>query len=357
MDQHPVLQAIAHRHRTRSVPGNRRDDFKIALAIEGGAMRGVVSAGMLAGLEYLGLLPAFDVVYGTSAGAINGAYFLAGQAASGTAIYYEHINNSQFISRLRTIYGDPLVSLDFLFEAVLAKERPLDWRRVVNSQAELVPIGTSLPNCEAVLLRGARSRDSLFLRLKASARIPFLAGPPIRVAGHDCLDGGLSAPIPVRPALDEGCTHVLALLTKPAGARGSRGGRLIRYLMARRLARYSPQLRTAFLDRANRYARDLDWLNSQTCAPASGPYVCAVTPPEGTPAVSCFEKRRDRLISGARLGVEAVLTVFDKPKVFWTQVLWPDSESLPRAIFLEMDERFASEALISVPEIQRRRAG
>src|SRR5215469_17428591 len=95
---HPVLEAIAQRQKNGSVPGRREDDFKIALAIEGGAMRGVVSAGMLAGLEYLGLLPAFDVIYGTSAGAINGAYFVAGQAACGASIYYEDISDAQFMS-------------------------------------------------------------------------------------------------------------------------------------------------------------------------------------------------------------------------------------------------------------------
>ncbi len=113
--KHPVLQAIAQRRERGSVPGRRQDDFKIALAIEGGAMRGVVSSGMVAGLEYLGLLPAFDVVYGTSAGAINGAYFVAGQAAYGATIYYEHINNSKFINPLRCLCGDPSVSLEFLF--------------------------------------------------------------------------------------------------------------------------------------------------------------------------------------------------------------------------------------------------
>ena len=78
-------------------------------------MRGVVSAGMVAGLEHLGLLPAFDVIYGTSAGAINGAYFVAGRAAFGASIYYEEINNSQFMNPLRSVCGAPSMSLEFLF--------------------------------------------------------------------------------------------------------------------------------------------------------------------------------------------------------------------------------------------------
>ena len=44
--QHEVLQAIKARVESGSRPGHRRDKLKIALAIEGGGMRGCVSAGM-----------------------------------------------------------------------------------------------------------------------------------------------------------------------------------------------------------------------------------------------------------------------------------------------------------------------
>jgi hypothetical protein len=87
------------------------DGARIALCVEGGAMRGVVSAGMVSALEDLGLVHAFDAVYGSSAGAINAAYFLAGQAGFGTAIYSEDINNHQFISMRRAIGGRPIVDL------------------------------------------------------------------------------------------------------------------------------------------------------------------------------------------------------------------------------------------------------
>ena len=60
-------------------------------------MRGVISAGMVVALEQLGCSRCFDAVYGSSAGAINGAFFVAGQAGLGTTIYYENINHREFI--------------------------------------------------------------------------------------------------------------------------------------------------------------------------------------------------------------------------------------------------------------------
>ena len=323
MNQPPVLQAIAQRFESGSAPRRRQDDFKIALAIEGGAMRGVVSSGMVAGLEYMGLLRAFDVVYGTSAGAINGAYFVAGQAAYGASIYYEEINNSQFINPLRFLCGEPSVSLEFLFEHVMIKERPLDWRAVVDSQVELVPVATSIRKASPILLRGARSRYDLYLRLKASARIPFVAGPPVCVDGEDCVDGGLYASIPFRQAIDEGCTHVLALLTRPQSATLKASSSPLRYIACRKLARFNPLLRNAFSDRVGRYARELDWLNDQTSAPTCRPYVFAVRPPRGTPMVGRFEKRWDCLVSGARSGVEAILDAFGQQNTSSWEVLFP----------------------------------
>ena len=52
-----------------SQPGDRGDQHLVCLAVEGGGMRGSVSAGMCVALEAAGLVPAFDRIYGCSAGA------------------------------------------------------------------------------------------------------------------------------------------------------------------------------------------------------------------------------------------------------------------------------------------------
>ena len=59
---HPVLQVIWERARSGSKPGQRKDACKIALAIEGGGLRGSVTAGMASAITYLGLADTFDMV-------------------------------------------------------------------------------------------------------------------------------------------------------------------------------------------------------------------------------------------------------------------------------------------------------
>jgi tRNA-binding EMAP/Myf-like protein len=58
----------------RSKPSKRTDGIKLGLAIEGGGMRGCVSAGMVTCLHHLGLADAFDAVYGSSAGCLVGKH-------------------------------------------------------------------------------------------------------------------------------------------------------------------------------------------------------------------------------------------------------------------------------------------
>ena len=76
---HEVLRVIDERVRSGSKPGQRSDAYRLALSIEGGGMRGTVSAGMAIALFELGVVSAFDAVYGSSGGAITGAWLLSSE--------------------------------------------------------------------------------------------------------------------------------------------------------------------------------------------------------------------------------------------------------------------------------------
>jgi hypothetical protein len=77
--EHPVARLLHERMRLGSKPGQRADGARIGLAIEGGGMRGAVSAGAAAALNLLGMSDAFDAVYGSSAGALIAAFFISRQ--------------------------------------------------------------------------------------------------------------------------------------------------------------------------------------------------------------------------------------------------------------------------------------
>src|SRR5437764_7221010 len=127
-----TIDLIKERARRIRQGGPLQDGRKVALIVEGGAMRGVISCAALMGLEDLGMTPVFDEVYGASAGAVNAAYFLAGQAAYATTIYYQKINNTRFIRRL---WHRKVLDIDDLFDSIISGERPLRVERVLSSQS------------------------------------------------------------------------------------------------------------------------------------------------------------------------------------------------------------------------------
>src|ERR1700683_4377891 len=95
---HPVVAAILGRRDEGSLPGERSDGRRIALVIEGGGMRGVVSAGMAAAIEQLGLRDAFDEVHGASAGAFNATFLLARQASYLATLYQYGFGDPRFVT-------------------------------------------------------------------------------------------------------------------------------------------------------------------------------------------------------------------------------------------------------------------
>ncbi len=59
-----------------------------------------------------------------------------------------------------------------------------------------------------------RTIDEWRRAFRATATIPFVAGPPVALHGRMWIDGSVAEPLPVPRALREGATHVLALLNR-----------------------------------------------------------------------------------------------------------------------------------------------
>jgi predicted patatin/cPLA2 family phospholipase len=283
------------------------DGARIALAIEGGAMRGVVSAGMVSALEHLGLTHAFDAVFGSSAGAINGAYFLAGQAALGTGIYSEDINNRHFIDLARPLRRRPIVDLGFLMNDVARCRKPLQTARTLASASPLVVMATDVASGTRAPLRTFADGDSLFLALRAGATMPVVAGPPVVYDGRAYLDASLTEPIPVPLAEAEGFTHIMVLLTRPSAAPSGGGGALDRYYVIPRLRKLSPALASLYMTRSAAYATLLDQIANGR-GPAGQAAVMGFRPT--LPEVSKLEKDAVRLRAAAKDGFDVVLRAF-----------------------------------------------
>ncbi len=270
-------------------------------------MRGVVSAGMLAGLEDLGLLEAFDAVYGASAGAVNGAFFMSGQVSSSLGIYYEDINDSRFISLLRSFTRRPVMSLSYLLDDVMVRSKVLNWQAVLDSPVRFKIAASSLAELRVRLLEDFRDRDHLFAALRASSSVPLLAGPPAEVDGKRYLDAVLFEPIPYVTALADGCTHLLVLLTRPEGILNGKPSFFERHVIARWIKALEPRLRQPYLDQEQAYDRTVRELKTATAEPGTSPHLYALCLPASTQPIRWLERNPALLMAAAADGRRTVL--------------------------------------------------
>jgi predicted patatin/cPLA2 family phospholipase len=297
---HPVVQVIRRRRSEGSRPGERHDGRRVALVIEGGGMRGVVSAGMTAALEQLGLLDAFDEVHGASAGAFNAAFLLAGQAAYLTTLYQHGFGDPRFVSILRALRGGPALDMDYVITDVWTRQRPLRFEAILASPIELHCTATDADRAEIVDLTDLQDAEEIRCALRASGRLPWLAGPPVTFRGRRLLDATLAEAIPVR-AVFASATDVLVLQTRPHGVQHAPLSRGVARLTDRYLHGVNPSLVSLRRSRSQRYDELGAWLASQAADPAARPSVCVIRPPAGSLLVGQLEHRAaDLQIAGSQ---------------------------------------------------------
>jgi predicted acylesterase/phospholipase RssA len=341
-EPHEVLRALAERRRTGSQPLARDDGLRIGLIIEGGGMRGVISAGMALTLDELGLVPAFDAVYGASAGAITGAWLLS--RPEGLRGWVEPAYAKTLIRRTALLRGRPVADVRALIEDLYQTTFPMDFAAVLASPVEFHPLATDAVTGQSTDLRPLISTPAeLRLALRASAALPLLAGPPVEFAGRRFYDAGVSESVPYRTALAQGATHLLILRSRPPppppphpdvpsqppsddgrpvglpadGGRASRPSRSARLLARTTLRRETPALRAVFLARESRRAADDQLLidyeaaSTATSVPATHPAVLSIRPAAGSPVVSRLATDGTLLRAALEAGAAAAHATLD----------------------------------------------
>jgi predicted patatin/cPLA2 family phospholipase len=298
---HPVADVLRERADAGSLPGARRDPHRVALVLEGGGMRGVVSAGMAAALERLGLTASFDLVVGSSAGAINGGALVAGVARGCAAAYHGPFASRTFVNPMRLMWGRPVMSVDYVLGYDSADLDAGRHERAVASPIELHCVAVDVATAAAVDLTGMGSKRELWNAILASSRMPWAGGAPVELDGRRYVDGGLASPIPVAEALAAGATHVLALQTRPYGVPRKSASRLADRFIERHLRRLNPALVTLYRERVGHYETTVtDIARRSSDFGAGPPHVLGLRPPAGTPVVSQIERRGEILATAAR---------------------------------------------------------
>lgn len=199
-----------------------------ALVVQGGGMRSIYSMGALQALEEAGVKDSYDLVIGSSAGALNLGYFVSGEAYAGTAAYLKYLTGRQFVRRR---HGLPYADIDYLMDVVV-RQRTLPGlvQSISGNRSDFVVGLTKCPEGmpSYVNLSDTATVMDPYQVLKASVALPVLYGRRIPLFGSYFVDGGVIDPLPVVEAIVRGASHLTVISTRPFGQWNNREPRLSR---------------------------------------------------------------------------------------------------------------------------------
>lgn len=222
-----------------------RDVPPVGLVVQGGGMRGVYSLAVLAAFEEMGWTCCFDHVAGASAGAMNGAHFITGQARYGVETYIDYLSNRKFIDffRLRK-----LVDVDYMIDDLVRHTRPFNLPALLEASTEL---HIALADAEDASVHYVTNRSEdvdLWEAFRATGALPILYNRFVKVGDRLYLDGSLSDGLSLPRLLALGCRYIVVVLTKPLSFRSKRVSRPVRALAWWATRQYSPALKRALFD-------------------------------------------------------------------------------------------------------------
>lgn len=201
--------------------------MSIGMVLEGGAMRGMYTAGVLDVFMENGI-PA-DKIVGVSAGALFGVNYLSGQ--QGRVIRYnKRFNGDPDYLGLRPLLREGnIVSTKYAYEDVPHRLDPFDEESYRKSEAEFYAVVTNVRTGSPEYIRVHSVYEQMDV-LRASGSMPFVSHP-VEIGGEKYLDGGISDSIPFWWLADQGCEKLIVVLTRDMSYRkhpASRGVELYR---------------------------------------------------------------------------------------------------------------------------------
>ena len=220
----------------------------------GGGMRGIFGAGVC---DYCNDNHIhFDYVIGVSAGAANVTSYMANQPGRNVRYYVDYSTRKDYMSIRNFFKTGSFLGLDYIYGTLSNSdgEDPLDYDNAVKSGVKLCVVATDALTGKPVYFGNDDIRKDDYGIIKGSSCIPGI-DKPYEYRGRKLFDGGVSNPIPVDRAFDEGCEKVVVVLTRPRDYYRNPKKDL---LMARYVKRKYPNMEKSIATRGEVYNRELD---------------------------------------------------------------------------------------------------
>ncbi len=188
---------------------------KTALILEGGAMRGLYSAGILDAFMENNIN--IDVIYGVSAGALFGLNYKSHQIGRALRYNLKYANEKNYMGLYSLITTGNIMNEEFCFKKLVYELDKLDFETYKNNPVDFYAVVTNLQTGKPEYIKiDDAQKDMEYFR--ASGSMPFVS-KPVKINDKLYLDGAISDAVPFKKALETNYEKIIVILTRPLGYR------------------------------------------------------------------------------------------------------------------------------------------
>lgn len=220
----------------------------------GGGLRDIYGAGVFDRVADDNVT--IDYCLGVSAGSANCASFVAKQRGRNLPFYLDYPARREYMSAGNVIKKGSYLDLGYVYGTLSREdgENPVDYETLAKNPTQMVVVATDAETGKARYFDKSDIPRNDYRVFMASSCLPVFCRP-IEIDGHYYYDGGLSDPVPVLKAFEDGCDKVILVLSKPidaqsTGRRDAFGARAIRGKF--------PNAAASLLSMAEKYRRGVE---------------------------------------------------------------------------------------------------
>lgn len=189
--------------------------MKVGLLLEGGAMRGMYTAGVLDVLLENNIK--VDCVMGVSAGALFGVNYKSRQKGRAYRFNLKYIKDKRYMGMYSLITTGNILNKDFCFKDIPETLDDFNYASFKRTKEDFYAVVTNIKTGQAEYIKIDNLKEQLEY-LRASGAMPFVS-KPVEIEGKVYLDGGIADGIPIDKMMSMGLDKIIVVLTRPKGYR------------------------------------------------------------------------------------------------------------------------------------------
>lgn len=227
--------------------------MKVGLVLEGGAMRGMYTCGIMDTMLENNI--EVDAIVGVSAGALFGVNYVSKQIGRGVRYTKKFAADKRYMSTRNFLKEGNFIGTEFAYITVPQTLDVFDYEAYRQSPVKFYAVVTNIETGKAEY-KLLEDIDSQIHTLRASGSMPFLS-QPVEIDGQLYLDGGISDSIPFEWMAHQGYDKLIVVLTRSIDYRKKA---MVKPLVSAFYGRKYPKLARALNQRHEVYNNSTDLL-------------------------------------------------------------------------------------------------